>query len=52
VVIYTGQLQKLKDYTQKSRHTERDGQSSKAIIVVNRQIEDVQPSQTDQQLKL
>jgi superfamily II DNA helicase RecQ len=49
VVIYTGQPQKLRDYAQESRHTERDGQSSEAIIVC--QAEDIQPSQAGQRLK-
>ena len=41
VVIYTGQPQKLRDYTQKSRRAKRDCQSSEAIIVCS-YIEDIQ----------
>jgi superfamily II DNA helicase RecQ len=51
VVIYTGQPQKLRDYTQETGCAERDGQSSEAIIVASRQVEGVQPSQTGQRLK-
>jgi superfamily II DNA helicase RecQ len=45
VVIYTGQPQKLRDYTQESGRAGRDGQSSEAIIVASRQVEGVQARQ-------